>query len=157
MLQIPIGFSARRGIAKQQCCTPLVLYTMKWGHLQYPFDELASANARRRCGAVSKGQAHLLNPDAAPMLLPKLQVGSNTTQYHPIPPQYHFKIPANTLQNDDPHAPPQTEPARAYYIAPPPHLRIIQQRRRPPLTRNTLAQRKTKDVDVYVLCVVATV
>ena len=92
---------------------------MEWGHLQYPFDELAAANARRRCGAVSKGQAHWLIHGAAPMLLPKHQMGSNTTQYHPIPPQYHLKITANTPQNDDPHAPPNTVACSQWTLMPP--------------------------------------
>ena len=119
ILQMQIGFFARRGVTKRQCCTPLVLYTMEWGHLQYPFDELAAANARRRCGAVSKGQAHWLIHGAAPMLLPKHQMGSNTTQYHPIPPQYHLKITANTPQNDDPHAPPNTVACSQWTLMPP--------------------------------------
>jgi len=92
---------------------------MNWGHFQYPFDELAVATASRRCGAVSKGEAHLLNHGAAPMLLSKHQMGSNTTQYHPIPPQYHLKLTANTPQNDDPHAPPKTVDCSQWTLMPP--------------------------------------
>ena len=53
------------------------------------------------------------------MLLPKHQMGSNTTQYHPIPPQYHLKLTANTPQNDDPHALPKTVDCSQWTLMPP--------------------------------------
>ena len=83
----------------------LILYSTNWGHYQYPF----ASNGRRTCQA----SACLINHeylDAVGMCVWVGErasgafvrpMGANTTQYHPIPPQYHPPMNANTTPKDD--------------------------------------------------------
>ena len=95
----------RRDAPTGRLVRPLILYSTNWGHYQYPF----ASDGRRTCQA----SVCLINHeylDAAGMRVLAGErasgafvrpMGANTTQYHPIPPQYHPPMNANTTPKDD--------------------------------------------------------
>ena len=99
-----------RGLPREDAPTgrpvrPLILYSTNWGHYQYPF----ASDGRRTCQASvclinheyldAVGMCVLVGERASGAFVRPM--GANTTQYHPIPPQYHPPMNANTTPKDD--------------------------------------------------------
>ena len=104
--ELPGAWSAPvRGAHRTSCSTSNIIYSTNWGHYQYPF----APNGQRTCQA----SVCLINHeylDALRMCVVGGErasgalvhpMGANTTQYHPIPPQYHPPMNANTTPKDD--------------------------------------------------------